>query len=528
MMNRASENARLSARRLQSRLREASLSLPQWRLPRWLRAPGDPADPSTAMFQRIRRSMALLYTLVLVVILLLAGTVLYLAVQQSVYSSNIAPAQQALRDAVTNLSVDWTRASNNPFQQSGQQSCPVDGPDTNRFIFACYDAHGAFTQASNYAISVVQSTGIPFTNTSLARSALNAPSGCSSDVTPGEYGDIMRYACVVHDPTTGQTLGVIQAGVGIGQTLEQLHALLVLLLIVGGFTVLLSALGGFILSARAMAPARLAYSRQQRFIGDVSHELRTPLTLLRADAEMLLRGRARLPEDDAELLDDIVDETARLAALTTSLLTLARLDSVSHLPERDTVDVAEVTTNVVRRTSAFAAGRQVTVRATAPDGLLVSGVRDLLDQAALILVDNAIKYNKPGGHVDVRAERRGERGERVALIVSDNGPGVEPEHLAHLGERFYRPDKARARQSGQDGGAGLGISIAHSVATLHGGSLSYVSVPGHGLTATLELPATRARRDIASDDPYTTDELPTATNLSPERPQQEPHDALLP
>src|SRR6185312_15788816 len=282
--------------------------------------------------------------------------------------------------------------------------------------------------------------------------------------------------------------------------------------IVGAFTVIISALGGFLLSARSLAPARLAYARQQRFIGDVSHELRTPLTLLRADAEILLRGRDKLPPDDAELLDDIVDETARLATLATSLLTLARLDSAGRLLERETVDLAEVATSVARRTAAFAAERQVIVRATTQPGLLVGGVRDLVDQAALILVDNAIKYNRPGGEVEVRAERRGER---VALIVQDTGPGVAPEHLARLGERFYRPDKARSRQTGNDGGAGLGISIARGVAALHEGTLTFSSASGEGLTATLDLPAARARHQAAPPAP---EPRPGAMPETPETP----------
>lgn len=497
MMNRASEGDRVSARRLRSRLREASVSLPRLRWPFGPGRIGDAADPSVSMFQRIRRSMTLLYAAVLMVTLLLAGAVLYTAVSQQVKLTILDPAQHILNDDVNNLIGDWLRNEPGFSPSSGAAACPTGGPDSERFIYACYDAHGMYLQSSTQATYFAENAGLTFTGNSLARKALSDPSGCANDVVKGEYADVMREACIVHDPTSGQALGVIQAGVGIGQTLEQLHALLVLLLIVGAITVLISALGGFILSGRALLPARLAYARQQRFIGDVSHELRTPLTLLRADAEMLLRGRARLPEDDAELLDDIVDETARLAALTTSLLTLARLDSSSRLPDREALDLGEVAANVARRTAAFANERQVTVRATAQEGLLVSGVRDLIDQAALILVDNAIKYNTPGGHVDVHAERRGER---VALIVSDDGAGVAPEHLEHLGERFYRPDKARARQSGQDGGAGLGISIARSVAALHQGTLTFASAPGQGMTATLELPAARARREPPRDE----------------------------
>lgn len=515
MMNRASDSAKLSARRMQSRLREASLRWPPFRLsrlrwPNWPGAPVDTADPSATMFQRIRRSMTLLYAAVLVVTLLISGAVLYVAVDHRLMDSYYLTLDSSTQQAAA--------AWGNELVQNNLTPCEVQRPDRYSLTLdACYTPQGALSSASQIAVALP-----PFTDAGLAKRALASSTGCavdqintSQDTTggPPNYGVVLREACVARSATTNAVVGVVQLGEPIGDTVRALQQLLVLLLIVGGFTVAVSALGGFILSARALVPARLAYSRQQRFIGDVSHELRTPLTLLRADAEMLLRGRAKLPEDDAELLDDIVDETARLAALTTNLLTLARLDSGNHLPERDLVDLAEVAENVTRRTAAFAGERNVTVRTHAPAGLLVSGVRDLLDQAALILVDNAIKYNKPGGLVDVRAERRGER---VALIVSDNGPGVAPEHLEHLGERFYRPDKARARQSGQDGGVGLGISIARSVATLHQGTLTFASAPGQGLMATLELPAARMRHEPP---------MPDAQRESATTP--EPHDAAL-
>jgi signal transduction histidine kinase len=487
---------------MRSRLRETTLNLPRWRLPRWLGAPGDAADPSTAMFQRIRRSMTLLYAAVLVVTLLLAGTALYLAVDHRLMD----PINGGLDRSTQQAAAIW----GNGLTQAGQTPCDAQGPDQRYSLFACYDAQGVLTGSSQLASALS-----PFTDPTLAKRALKSSSGCASDQMiaapdgsnpPPGFGILEREACVAHNSTTNAVVGVIQVGTPIEDTVHALHQLLVLLLIVGGFTVLISAIGGFILSARSLAPARLAYDRQQRFIGDVSHELRTPLTLLRADAETLLRGRERLPEDDAELLDDIVDETARLAALASNLLTLARLDSVARLPERDTVDLGEVAAIVTRRTAAFASDRQVTVRASVADGLLVSGVRDVIDQAALILVDNAIKYNRPGGQVEVRAERRGER---VALIVQDDGPGVAPEHLEHLGERFYRPDRARSRQMGQDGGAGLGISIARSVAALHDGALTFESAPGQGggqdagqgLTATLELPAARPRQTPPNQPP---------------------------
>ena len=106
----------------------------------------------------------------------------------------------------------------------------------------------------------------------------------------------------------------------------------------------------------------------------------------------------------------------------------------------------------------------------------------LLEQAMLVLLDNAIKYNRSGGRVIVRAESKDER---ALLEVRDNGVGIAAEHLQHLGERFYRVDKARSREAG---GTGLGLSIARSIAVAHGVGVFFSSAPEQGTTVTLTLP----------------------------------------
>ena len=109
----------------------------------------------------------------------------------------------------------------------------------------------------------------------------------------------------------------------------------------------------------------------------------------------------------------------------------------------------------------------------------------LLEQAVLVLLDNAIKYNRRGGHVTVRAAAQEER---ALLEVHDTGIGIDAEHMPHLGERFYRVDKARSREAG---GTGLGLSIARGIAATHGGRLVLDSVLDKGTTVTLTLPLAR-------------------------------------
>jgi signal transduction histidine kinase len=256
----------------------------------------------------------------------------------------------------------------------------------------------------------------------------------------------------------------------------------------GLLTILGATAGGIFLAQRALAPAHLAFQRQQEFIADAAHELRTPLTLLRANAEVLLRGRERLDPDDALLLEDIVTESAHMGALANNLLLLARLDAGQESIKRDVVDISEIAEGIVRRAGAFAEENQVALRLEQPGTApaLVLGDEMLLSEAALILVDNAIKYNKTRGSVSVTVESDAHQ---VRLRVQDTGVGISQEHLAHLGERFYRPDKARSRELG---GAGLGLSIARSIVGAHGGALSLSSTPDQGTTAILTFPKAQA------------------------------------
>jgi signal transduction histidine kinase len=115
-----------------------------------------------------------------------------------------------------------------------------------------------------------------------------------------------------------------------------------------------------------------------------------------------------------------------------------------------------------------------------------------LEHTLLILVDNAIKYNRPGGEVVLRTSLTDHH---ATLQVGDTGIGIAPEHLPHLGERFFRVDKARSREAG---GAGLGISIAQNIAARHGGTLQLASEPGQGTTATLTLPAARTTQQSSA------------------------------
>jgi signal transduction histidine kinase len=344
-------------------------------------------------------------------------------------------------------------------------------------MVACFDQNGTLLQNANTA----QLPSAFLTNT-IAKTALQQGTATDTVDAGGTVGPIYRYAQAIPSPEGNGIAGVLLIGVSIRVQEAALSLLLTLLLAVGGITLLGAGLGGLFLADRALAPARLAWTHQQRFIADASHELRTPLTLLRADAEVLLRSRERLTAEDATLLEDIVAEANHMTVLASNLLTLARLDNHSSHQEHEIVDLADMARAGARRVQALANETGVSVQVEANETVLVIGDPILLEQAVLALLDNAIKYNHRGGQATVRTEIK--QGQAL-LEVSDTGIGIAPEHLPHLGERFYRVDKARSREAG---GTGLGLSIARSIAVTHGGTLTLTSIPKQGTTVTLTLP----------------------------------------
>jgi heavy metal sensor kinase len=221
-----------------------------------------------------------------------------------------------------------------------------------------------------------------------------------------------------------------------------------------------------------------AFAAQRRFVADASHELRTPLTTIRGRSEVLLLS----PTLDAETREGLVmirDEAGRMGRLVANLLLLARGDAARAIDQRP-VELDVLLLEVARQARALAQG--VTVTISHEDQVLVLGDADLLKQLLLNLVDNALTYTPPGGHIDLALSVVDGQ---ARLAVHDTGIGIAPGELSHIFERFYRLDQARSRHSG---GAGLGLAIARWIAEAHGGRIEAESAVGQGSTFTVVLP----------------------------------------
>ncbi|MFP4343934.1 MAG: sensor histidine kinase [Anaerolineales bacterium] len=228
---------------------------------------------------------------------------------------------------------------------------------------------------------------------------------------------------------------------------------------------------------------RAARQMQTDFVANVSHELRTPLTSVKGMVETLRDGAVDDPEVRDRFLETVESETDRLIRLVNDLLTLSRADSEALNLRRDVVDPGALLRAAVEALRSRARDLGLTLEVEiAPDLPLVSADPDRVAQVLVNLVDNALKYSRVGGQVTVTA---GPHEEGVLVEVHDEGIGIPPEALPHVGERFYRADRARSRAHG---GSGLGLAIAAALVEAHGGRLWLESREGEGTGAYFTLP----------------------------------------
>ncbi len=224
-----------------------------------------------------------------------------------------------------------------------------------------------------------------------------------------------------------------------------------------------------------------SFAELRRFTADASHELRTPLTALRAVGEAALRPDAGDPKSLREALSSMLEETRRLSDLVDALLLLARADTGGVSPSLDQVDLTGLV-NEVRETLLVLAEEKNQKIEIAAEQLIVRADRELLRLALLNLVHNAIRYSAEGLMISLRVRRRAAN---AVVEVTDQGPGIAPEHQQKIFERFYRVDKARSRASG---GAGLGLAIARWAIERQGGHVELESELGRGSLFRIVIP----------------------------------------
>ena len=213
------------------------------------------------------------------------------------------------------------------------------------------------------------------------------------------------------------------------------------------------------------------------FSANVSHELKTPLTSISGFAELMKEGLVP-PEKIPEFSGDIYKESLRLIGLVNDIIQLSRLDENSTQFQRAPVDLYDLCAQSIERLSTVAARQSVTLELTGEHAEIM-GVEQLLKEMIYNLLDNAIKYNVPGGSVTASVRKSAGR---TILSVADTGIGIPYAHQPRVFERFYRVDKSHSKEVG---GTGLGLSIVRHAAQYHGARLELKSQPGKGTTITV-------------------------------------------
>jgi len=223
------------------------------------------------------------------------------------------------------------------------------------------------------------------------------------------------------------------------------------------------------------------------FVANVSHELKTPIASIKGFVETLLDGASQNPQDAERFLRIVAKQADRLNSIIEDLLSLAKIEQskeeatlpLTAGPVKTILDAA------VYDCQTTAAERDIRVSVSCDNAVIADMNAHLLEQAVVNLLDNAIKYSDPGDEVLVTARATPTE---VFIAVTDQGCGIDKDHLPRLFERFYRVDKARSRKLG---GTGLGLAIVKHIVLAHGGKVTVESTPGEGSTFTIHLPAVR-------------------------------------
>jgi len=218
----------------------------------------------------------------------------------------------------------------------------------------------------------------------------------------------------------------------------------------------------------------------RRFTGDASHELRTPLTTIKTNTGVAL-AEIQPSQEHIHALRQIDKAADRMTGVIDDLLLLARSDAGQMTESRQNVPVLELVQEAIEILKPTMSGRELDISGCSAQ-VTVSGAPTHLVRLFQNLLENASRYSPEARPIIVTAR---ENGKNVLIQFIDGGPGVETEHLCHLGERFYRADTGRSRQQG---GVGLGLAICKSIVSAHGGEIRFASAPGSGLTVSVVLP----------------------------------------
>jgi len=409
------------------------------------------------LLERVRRRLVAWSAATTLVVLVVLGVAFYTVVARAVEQGSVAQLHARVDDLTAGRRA-FRAALNAPL---GVQ---VGGPGAGTFALLVGPA--------GQVILGPDVTGLP------VAAGVAAASAGGEDIRTADVSGAPVRVLSVPVSVPGAGTAVLQVAQFITAERQILNTLLIVL-VGGGLLGLLAAiLGGAAYASRALVPIRDSLRRQREFAADASHELRTPLAVIRATVDELEQRPDRPIATAGAALGDIRAEVDHLTALVDDLLLLARTDSGAVALERLPLDLAGVAEEAIPPLAGLAQRGGASVLLD-PEPAPIVGDPGRLHQLVTILVDNAIRHSPVGGHVTVRV--RAESG-RAVLSVDDEGPGIRPEDLPRVFDRFWRAEGEPS------GGTGLGLSIASWLAAHHDATIEALNRPEGGARFIVRFP----------------------------------------
>jgi len=224
-------------------------------------------------------------------------------------------------------------------------------------------------------------------------------------------------------------------------------------------------IGSYYLARRSLRPIERAHDAQSRFTSDASHELRTPLAVMKTEIEVALRDKEATSDELREVLSSNLEEVDKLSKLSEMLLSLSRLEH--NKLELKPINLAKIAHNIVKDSNLPASRLEI----DSPKILMANGNETAVSDLIKILIDNALKYSPEKSQISISLSKSGQG---PKFEITNSGPGIHPDKINHIFDRFYRADTSRT--GGKKGGHGLGLALAKNIVELHNGELSVDSV----------------------------------------------------
>lgn len=472
----------------------------------------------------IRFSLTLWYTLTLAVVMLLFSSFVYLTIRADIYKESDREIQ-TLAEALASPTMEPFRmAAPSVFDQVLED---FFGPKIDGKFVQLFDQHGTVTAASKNLNQMRLPLSLP-TFQKVAHGKVIRETQTIDGLPPMRIVTMPVFA-------DQKLVSIVQVGTSLNEKVETLRKLLIVFCISIPLGILFLCGGGWFLAGQALKPVDLitrsaqritaenlsqrlvvlnpndeigrlaetfnstlerleaSFNRTRRFFTDISHELRTPLTIIRGEAEVGLKW-AKEPEEFREIIQSTLDEVKWMSGIVESLLELSRAEEGGLHLEMQELDLCEFLATLVHELNQQAQlHEQGKVVDFIPAGQAwVQGDQRRLRQIFMNLLDNALKFTP--ADTSVRVELTPRDGS-VSVAVIDKGPGIPPDDLPHIFERFYRVDKARNRS---DGGSGLGLSLVKTLTEAHSGWIEVSSSSATGSTFVVSLPTIPVPQPIHS------------------------------